>query len=447
MKLNYKRTTLIGLAFMSILCFWQFYDQVIPYLLENVFGLKTMAANSIMAIDNVLAIFMLPLCGALSDRTRTPLGKRTPYILFGTLAAVTLLVCMGFTVERRAFPAFFGCLVALLVVMSVYRAPAVAYMPDVTPKPLRSKANAVINLVGYLGGIFATLMMSLLLKSSKQADGTSLYAQDQSFLPIFLVVAAFMLVAVLVQTVFLRENRLLTQTRAEMPPEDTQPAAQPGAAADTVQSGEKARLEPAVRRSLILILLSVFLWFMAYNAVTTAFSRYCANVWGTDLGTSAGYLTVATVVAIVSFLPLGFLSGRLGRKKTVLLGIVLMTLCYGAAILVTRPSVAMYAIFGLVGVGWAAINVNSFPMVVEMSSSSDVGRYTGLYYTFSMAAQIATPLLSALLIDTLGLGYRALFPYAVVFSALSFCTMSLVRHGDSRPRQPQDKLEFFDTQD
>lgn len=436
MKLNYKRTTLIGLAFMSILCFWQFYDQVIPYLLENVFGLKTMAANSIMAIDNVLAIFMLPLFGALSDRTHTRLGKRTPYILFGTLAAVALLVAMAFTVETRSFPAFFFCLVGLLVVMSIYRSPAVAYMPDVTPKPLRSKANAVINLVGYIGGIFATLMMTLLLKSRKQADGTSLYAEGQSFLPIFFVIAGFMLLVVLVMVATVKETRLLSDTAAEMERDET-PA----------PAGGKTRLEPAVRRSLILILFSVFLWFMAYNAVTTAFSRYCANVWGTDLGTSASYLTVATVAAIASFLPLGFLSGKVGRKKTVLLGIVLMTACYGAAIFIRQPSVVMYVIFGLVGMGWAAINVNSFPMVVEMSSSGDVGRYTGLYYTFSMAAQIATPLLSALLIDTLGLGYRALFPYAVVFSVLSFVTMSQVRHGDSRPQPPDNKLELFDQQD
>ena len=146
MKLNYKRTILIGFAFMSILAFWQFYDQVVPYLLENVFGLKTFAANAIMSIDNILAIFMLPLFGAISDKTHTRLGKRTPYILFGTIAAVILLVINGLFTESRNFTGFVVTLMMLLVTMAIYRTPAVAYMPDVTEKPLRSKANAIINL-------------------------------------------------------------------------------------------------------------------------------------------------------------------------------------------------------------------------------------------------------------------------------------------------------------
>jgi Na+/melibiose symporter-like transporter len=443
MKLDYKRTVLIGFAFMSILSFWQFYDQVIPYVLENIFGLGTLQANGIMSVDNILALFMLPMFGALSDTTKTRWGKRTPYILFGTVASVSLLVLMGFMVEFRKFVPFLVCLFGILVVMSIYRSPAVAYMPDVTPKPLRSKGNAVINLVGYIGGIFATLMMSLLLTSEKNADGSSGYQADQSFLPIFLVIAAFMMISVLVMFFTINENKLLEDTAEEMERDREQEIEEARAEA----GNKKIKLPPDVMRSLVLILVSVFLWFMAYNAVTTAFSRYCVNVWGTDLGTSAGYLTVATVAAIVAFVPLGFLSGKLGRKKTVLLGIVMMTVCYLCACFMGKPSVIMYVLFGVVGIGWAAINVNSFPMVVEMSSSGDVGRYTGLYYTFSMAAQIVTPLFSALLIDTLGMGYRVLFPYAVVFSVLAFCTMSQVKHGDTKPVAPKSALEMFDTAD
>ena len=417
MKLNYKRTVLIGLSFMAILAFWQFYDQVVPYLLENVFGLKTFAANAIMSIDNVLAIFMLPLFGAISDRTSTRLGKRTPYILFGTIASVILLVTLGIFNEQRSFWGFMFTLMAVLVVMAVYRTPAVAYMPDVTPKPLRSKANAIINLVGYIGGIFATVVMMFMLKSEKAADGSSVYSDDQSFLPVFLVIAGFMLVAVLVQTFALRENKL------------------PHVEDDPEQVTAGGKMPKDVKVSLVLILLSVFLWFIAYNAVTTAFSRYCVEIWGADLGTSSSYLLVATVAAIAAFVPLGFLSSKIGRKKAVLLGITLMTACYLIAIFIKQQTPLMYAIFGLVGVGWASINVNSFPMVVEMSSGSDVGKYTGFYYTFSMAAQITTPLLSGFLIDNLGWGYSVLFPYAVLFSALSFVTMLFVRHGDSKPQQ------------
>ena len=433
MKLNYKRTVLIGFAFMGILCFWQFYDQVIPYLLEKKFGLSTTAANAVMAVDNVLAIFMLPLFGAISDKTHTRLGKRTPYILFGTLASVILLVTLGIFNELNSFLGFIITLFVLLVSMAIYRTPAVAYMPDVTEKPLRSKANAVINLVGYIGGIFATACMMFLLKSEKGESGESVYSKGQSFLPVFLIIAAFMLVSVVIMILTVKENKVLAETNIKDESDG--------------EKCENSKLSKPVLKSLILILASVFLWFMAYNAVTTAFSRYCVEVWETDLGTSSSYLLVATISAIIAFVPLGFLSGAVGRKKTVLLGFVLMTACYTVAIFIKHQTPVMYAIFGFVGIGWAAINVNSFPMVVEMCRGADVGKYTGFYYTFSMAAQITTPLLSGLLIDNLGLGYSVLFPYAVVFSVLSFVTMSLVKHGDVKPLKKASLLENFDVED
>ncbi len=433
MKLNYKRTVLIGFSFMAILAFWQFYDQVIPYVLENVFGLKTFAANAIMSIDNALAIFMLPLFGMLSDRTHTRLGRRTPYILFGTIVSVILLVVLGFLQEARSFTGFTVVLIALLVVMATYRTPAVAYMPDVTEKPLRSKANAIINLVGYIGGIFSTVVMMFMLKSSVNAQGEKVYSADQSFLPVYLVVAGFMLISVLILVLSIRENRLLAETHIVDEPSEDVPVG--------------GKLPRPVFRSLVLILMSVFLWFMAYNAVTTAFSRYCVERWNVDLGTSSGYLLMATIAAIAAFVPLGFLSGKVGRKKAVLLGIALMTVCYSSAIFFTEETPLMYVVFALVGVGWASINVNSFPMVVEMCTGADIGKYTGLYYTFSMAAQITTPLLSGLLIDHLGFGYAVLFPYAVVFSVLSFVTMSLVKHGDTKPVKRGSLVENFDVGD
>ena len=430
MKLNYKRTILIGFAFMSILAFWQFYDQVVPYILENVFGLKTFEANAIMSIDNVLAIFMLPLFGAISDKTSTRLGKRTPFILAGTLGAVVLMVAMGIFNEQKNFWGFFVSLLLILIVMATYRTPAVAYMPDVTEKPLRSKANAIINLVGYIGAIFATGVMMFMLKSEKNELGESMYSEGQSFIPVFLVIAAFMLVSVIIMVLTVKENKL---PHIVDEPEEQQ------------NVGKKMPRD--VFRSLVLILVSVFLWFMAYNAVTTAFSRYCMEIWDVDLSASSSYLLTATIAAIIAFVPLGFISGKLGRKKTVLLGITLMTVCYAVAIFIREQTPVMYAIFGLVGVGWAAINVNSFPMVVEMSSGADVGKYTGYYYTFSMAAQITTPLLSGLLIDKLGFGYNVLFPYAVLFSALSFVTMCFVKHGDCKPQPSKSLLENFDVED
>lgn len=435
MKLNYKRTILIGLAFASILSFWQFYDQVIPFLLEHTFKLKTFTANAIMAIDNILAIFMLPLFGKISDRTSTPLGKRTPYILFGTIGAVITMNILAITVEKVSFYGFFIALFILLFIMSVYRSPAVAYMPDVTPKPLRSKANAVINLVGYIGGIFSTIVMMFMLKSEKTADGASVYSGNQSFTPVFIVISVFMAITVATLVLTIKENKLIEKTKALVSGDD-----------EEIQK-ETTKMPKPVFKSLVFLLLSVFLWFMSYNAVTTAFSRYCVNIWNVDLSASSSYLLTATIVAIAAFVPLGFLSSHLGRKKTILIGVTMMAVCYAIAFFITKPSVIMYVIFGVVGIGWAAINVNSFPMVVEMSGNSDIGKYTGYYYAFSMAAQILTPLLSGFLIDNLGFGYTVLFPYAVIFTVLAFITMCFVKHGDSKPDKKKSVLESFDVED
>ena len=423
MKLNTKQTVLIGLSFASILAFWQFYDQLIPVILENHFGLPTLATNVIMSIDNVLAVFLLPVFGAISDRTKTRLGRRTPYILFGTVAAVALMTVLALLTEQSHFWGFFICLLVLLVVMSIYRSPTVAYMPDVTPRELRSKGNAVINLVGYIGGIFATVMMTLLIKSTPAADGTIQYG---SFIPIFAVIAAFMLITVLITVFTLNENKIVREAAVDREPSPE-------------NAGKGERLPKPVFKSLVFILASVFLWFTAYNGVTTSFSRYFADRYSLDAGGSANYLTFATVAAIISFVPLGIISSKLGRKTTILIGIAVMTACYAAIFFLPSAGLLMYVIFAIIGVGWAAINVNSFPMVVEMCHSADVGKYTGYYYAFSMGAQIFTPIFSGLLITWLG--YRCLFPYAVIFSAASFVTMIFVRHGDSKPSAKQAVLE------
>ena len=435
MKLNYKRTILIGLAFASILSFWQFYDQVIPFLLEYIFKRDTLTTNIIMAIDNVLAIFMLPLFGKISDRTNSRLGKRTPYILFGTIGAVIFMNILAITVSHINFSGFFVTLFILLFIMSTYRSPAVAYMPDVTPKPLRSKGNAIINLIGYIGGIFSTVVMMFMLKSEVGENGEKIYSADQSFTPVFIVISVFMVITVAILLLTTNENKLRKNTQSIVADNDGQEQSK----------GEK--MPKPVFRSLVLLLISVFLWFMSYNAVTTMFSRYCFNVWNVDLGASSSYLLTATIVAIIAFVPLGFLSSALGRKKTILFGITLMAVCYAVACFITKPSAVMYAIFGIVGIGWAAINVNSFPMVVEMIGNSDIGKYTGYYYAFSMAAQIITPILSGFLIDKLEFGYMLLFPYAVLFTVFSFITMCFVRHGDSKPQKKKSMLESFDVED
>ena len=437
MKLNYKRTLLVGLAFLSICAFWQLYDNVVPLILKNTFDIPDDIAGVIMALDNVLALFLLPLFGKLSDRTHTRLGRRMPYILGGTLAAVVLRNLLPMADRARSLWLFVAALGLLLLAMGVYRSPAVALMPDVTPKPLRSKGNAIINLMGTLGGVFTLAATSLLV--THDATGREDYSA------LFLAVSILMLAAVAVLLLTIRENRLAHEVELQNLATQGEDAAQ-AQDDETPSSGAGfSSLDPALRRSLILILCSVALWFMGYNAVTTAFTKYVSVQWGYDIKAASQCLMVATVGAVVSYLPVGFLSSRFGRKRVIQAGVQLLAACFGSAALFASFSPVLYGIFALVGAAWAMINVNSYPMVVEISKSGDVGKYTGYYYTFSMAAQIVTPIASGWLLEHVG--YYTLLPYAAVMVALSFVTISLTRHGDSRPQPPRSRLEAFDAGD
>lgn len=437
MKLNYKRTLLVGLAFLSICAFWQLYDNVVPLILKNTFDIPDDIAGVIMALDNVLALFLLPLFGKLSDRTHTRLGRRMPYILGGTLAAVVLMNLLPVADAARSLWLFVVALGLLLLAMGVYRSPAVALMPDVTPKPLRSKGNAIINLMGTLGGVFTLAATGLLV--TRDATGRENYSA------LFLAVSILMLAAVVVLLLTIRENRLAREVELQNLATQGEDAAQAQADETPSTGAGFSSLDPALRRSLILILCSVSLWFMGYNAVTTAFTKYVSVQWGYDIKAASQCLMVATVGAVVSYLPVGFLSSCFGRKRVIQAGVLLLAACFGTAALFAQFSPVLYGIFALVGAAWAMINVNSYPMVVEISKSGDVGKYTGYYYTFSMAAQIVTPIVSGWLLEHVG--YYTLLPYAAVMVALSFVTISLTRHGDSRPQPPRSRLEAFDAGD
>lgn len=430
-KLNYGRTFLVGLAFMSICSFWQVYDNIIPLMLKNTFGLKETITGVIMALDNVLAIFLLPFFGALSDKTDTRLGKRTPFIIAGTVMAVSFMLILPFADRAVNLPLFVGALFGVLISMGLYRSPAVALMPDLTPNRLRSRANAVINLLGAVGGVYSLIMIKLLVGKGERPD----------YAPLYISVAVLMLVAVLVLVLTVREKKLAAQIKAEEAAEAEQ--------TETVKTAEpekkKTTLSPEVKRSMIYMLASIFLWFTAYNAVITAFSRYTEVVWKLEGGGFADCLMVATVAAILSYIPIGFIASRIGRKKTILGGVALMAVCYGAAIFMTEYTPVINIAFALIGVAWAAINVNSYPMIVAMSEGADIGKFTGTYYTFSMAAQIVTPILSGILMENVS--YRTLFPYAVVFSVLAFITMTQVKHGDVKPQKKETLLENFDVED
>lgn len=437
MKLNYRRTFLIGLAFLSICAFWQMYDNIIPLILQNTFGIGETITGAIMAADNVLALFLLPVFGALSDRVDTKFGKRMPFIVGGTVLAVFFLLILPPADKSENLVLFVIALFALLVSMGLYRSPAVALMPDLTPNKLRSKGNAIINLMGAVGGVYTLIMIKLLVGKGERPDYT----------PLFVSVAALMVITVGVLVITIQEKKVKAKVEAEVKAYEEK-AGVVVETEDTVEKEEeglKTAMPKEVKRSMIFLLASIFLWFTAYNAVSTAFSRYTKVVWKLEGGGFADCLMVATVAAILSYIPIGNIASKVGRKKTIMGGVVLMSVCYFAAIFAGTYHPLINIAFAAIGVGWAAINVNSYPMIVEMSKGCDIGKFTGTYYTFSMTAQIFTPVLSGFLLENVS--YRTLFPYAFIFSVLAFCTMTQVQHGDARPDRKKSVLENFDVDD
>ena len=518
MKLNYKRTILVGFAFFLISAFWQAYDATIPVILTNKFGMSQTLSGIIMALDNILAVFMLPIFGALSDKcVKSKTGKRTPFITIGTTIAAIALVALSFvdsaqlvrvadvatiddpvslgviydqqkntelvTPEGKVFtleetftkdafmsirteielasgekqanpdytnyvvPArqacaaeataqdsttliiFIALLLAVLIAMSIFRSPAVALMPDVTIKPLRSKANAIINLMGTAGGILV-LVLGIVFATSNVKNAM------MSYTIYYGIIAAIMLLALLIFRLTVKEP----QWSAEM----QEKSKELGIEEEEEKQEQTRKLTKSERGSLLLILASIALWYIGYNAVTSKYSLYASSVLAMDYNTT---LLIAQGAAIISYLPAGIIASKVGRKKTILAGVVMLTSAFAIASFLRAGSsvLLMNVLFALAGIGWATINVNSFPMVVEMCSGGDIGKYTGYYYTASMAAQIITPVLSGWLMDTTGM-MTVLFPYAAVFAGLAFVTMSFVKHGDAKP-EAKKGLEALDTED
>lgn len=408
MKLDVKKTVLVGLAFMTISAFWQLYDFAVPLMLHKNFSVPDTVSGIVMSLDNILALFLLPFFGALSDKTRTRFGKRMPFIAVGTVAVSIGMMLLPYAAHAENLLLFILALGVVLIFMAVYRSPAVALMPDVTIKPLRSKGNAVINLMGAIGGVFTLVGLTLL-------DPVKI-----GYFPVFLIVAGLMLLGLVVMLVTVKENQWAQQMVIDTEMYHV---------VEIEEDPETHVLLPEVKRSLLFILLSIAFWFMGYNAVISAFSRYATIQIGLTGSQASAILLVANVGAILSFIPIGIFSSKFGRKRTIQMGILLLALVFLTATFYEQFHPLLYVNFLLAGLAWAAINVNSLPMVLEMADAGDVGKYTGLYYTFSMAAQIVTPILSGILFDFVG--YKVLFPYATFFVFASFLTMLQVKHGDS----------------
>ena len=447
MKLNNKRTILVGLAFLSICAFWQMYDNIVPLILTRTFHMNETISGLIMAADNILALFLLPFFGSLSDRTNTKIGKRMPFILFGTGCAIILMNLLPL-IENSYYAApsaaktvsFIIVLGLLLIAMGTYRSPAVALMPDVTPKPLRSKGNAIINLMGAVGGILYLAITSVLYSQSR-LEAIEAAGGRVNYQPLFMIVSAIMFVSIGILFLTIKEPKLTAENQALE-------AAHPEWNLAIEDSAGHEVLPAPVKRSLGFLLASIALWFIGYNGVTTWFTTYVSEVMGQGLGGASTCLLIATAGAIVSYIPVGQIASKIGRKKTILGGVILLAVCFALGYVLTTAyqsiNLIMFVVFALVGLAWAAINVNSLPMVVEMCRDSDIGKFTGYYYTASMAAQVVTPVVAGTLMRHID--YRVLFPYAAFFVALSGVTMCFVRHGDAKAEGKRG-LEAFEEMD
>jgi maltose/moltooligosaccharide transporter len=522
MKLNYRNTFYIGLVFFTISLFWQTYDMMIARTLIDKYGLNQTWSGVVMAIDNVMAVILLPLFGSLSDRSNAKLGRRTPYIIVGTVLSAFAFMALSYTdyhqtllinetdiveyhynaafseeidasetshwyividhmseernqsyqdgfisyrkltiwednikdpivsildanpesmnnrdlsivkdlyykyLSERAWEVtaanpnnltiFMSILFVALVSMAIYRSPAVALMPDVTLKPLRSKANSIIALMGAFGGILAVYIIML--------SGLNKSAYDHHSL-VYIIIGIVMLVALGIFLWKVREPKMVEE-RKQL---EIKMGMIPG---EQQQSNKNGVLPTFERRlSLYILLAAVFLMFTGYNAVMSKLADYLPKVLNLNFFDYQFIVAQAIVVAVI--LPVGLLSMWMGRKKTVLLGILILMVALGNVVFLKENQPWLTAgIIALAGLGWTMISVNLYVMVVELSKGADVGRYTGYYYSASMTAQIITPILSGYLMDNLVYGRLILFPYATFFIALSFIAMLFVKHGESK---------------
>ncbi len=553
LKLDYKKTIKVGFAFAIIQCFWVVYDYVIPLLIDNAFGLSNAMRGLIMGLDNLLALFMLPLFGKISDSCKSKYGRRTPFIVLGTLAAIVLMIFIPVTtasqlkeanvirndletrfIEDAAFRQekltefyddaesgenkyiskivfdelsgkiskeefvnlttddeagyfnrfakdgmnryindqvynqvtkqhsvrlvfFILVLFLVLVAMGTYRSPAVALMPDVTPKPLRSQANAIINLAGGVGGAIATItyMVGFLIN-------------ENGYVGIYIANALSMGILLLCFIKLVNEPKMVDECRRiceeyGITDEDDEAVdlreqeAEDGVTADkaadeAVLSAEKQKLKKSKTISFLLILASIFMWFMGYNAVSSNLSIYIVNVLGCTpfIGTVVSAASMA--VSAVAFIPVGMLAVKIGRKKSIMLGLLFATVSFVCVFLFIKPQwgtsvkAVMFALFYLIaGFGLIVVNVNTFPMVVELSAAKDVGKYTGYYYMATMSAQAITPYIGGLFMDHLS--NRSLFAYSAVCVIISIVLMALVKHGDSKPLPKKKVYEMMEDVD
>ena len=417
MKLNYKRTIFVGFAFFLICSFWQAYDNTIPLILTNKFGMSQAWSGVIMALDNVLALFMLPLFGAISDKHRGKRGRRTPFILLGSGIATLSVPLIAIANNAGSLPLLICAILITLLAICMYRTMTVAIVADITPRPLRTKADSVQKIVGYAGTGVMLVAISVMVPNVERPD----------YLPLFLLQAAFVLVSAVVYGLLVKEPALVQkmhQKSLEMGIREDEVEKD-----DSPEAGDKERVaDRSMRLSIAMLLAATFFYYMSYNAMTTNISRYADIFYGMAGGSYAIINIVTIVGALASYVPLANLSLKVGRKKVALASSVVMVSCPLVLWLVPGFSPVLYLVFLLMGVSLGGVDMCVYTMILECCSSNSVGRYSGYYYTVSMAAQVITPILSGVVMDV---NPAMLFAYITGMGVLMGLSVAGAKHGDA----------------
>lgn len=412
MRFNYGKIFLLGFGFFGVSVIWGTYNAFVPLFLANKFNLEPAVIGFFMTLDNIAALFIQPPVGAWSDRLRTPIGRRMPFILIGAPIGA---LAFGLIPIASALPLFVACTSTLLLSMALWRTPVVALMPDITPSQFRSQANGIINFMGGVGSIISFL------------GGAALYKMSPNY-PFWLGSALVVLSALLV-FLFIKEPKDIEQDKEHKP-------------------GMLESLRAVLAdndKSALRILLAIFFWFVAYNAVEAFFTLYANKHLGLEEADGARLLGQLSLIFVLFALPAGFIGSRFGRRRTIMTGISIMILCLllmyfvPVSTLITQltklPILGVVPVVGLIlmlaGAGWALININSLPMVVDMTSLERVGTYTGLYYLFSTLAAIAGPNINGWIVQLTGRDYSSVMIIGPFFMLAAFLLMAGVRRGEA----------------
>ncbi len=479
LKLNYGKTILMGFAFMASSIAWGVYDPYVttllnkmlgssdtiarwsmalaekfPFLLtfmeaqgENVgtaaagFTLVPLFIGFIMTFDNIFGVIFQPTFGKLSDRCHTRFGKRKPFIMIGAPLAAVLFVLIP---HMPNIPTLMACIIGFVFVMSLWRAPCVALMPDLTPPALRSEGNSIINLVGGVGGLFALVAATIVCA----VFGFDKGADEDLYIPyVFAFAAIVMVLCTMVVTFFVKEpdSRLSAGAAKEADAAEKR-RAQKAAAKEEKAKLKAMKLSKSERRSLILMLCGLFFLFCGSNSIQTYFALFAAEILGKASGEATLMMTFFAVSTAIGAIPAGILGKKLGRKKTIILGLSLFISAFVIYLIVEQ--IAGYPVLALV---WAAlilggfanmmITVNTLPLVLEIGGLEKVGTFTGYYYTATFSAQIATPIVYGL-VRVISGTYASLFIYCPICFALSMLCIFGVRHGEAIPEEVIEEIKL-----